>query len=239
MAQVNTRLEKDIAERKKAEEALKASNSLLSGISQVLALYICDYSPERVFEELLQILVSVTESEFGFIGEVREPATGQPYLIKITISDNAWNEEIREYYNKHLPDGLKFTKLETLYGAVITSGEVVISNDPATDPRSHGLPSGHPPLNSFLGVPFHEGDTLVGMAGVANRPGGYDAALLDFLRPLTTAATSLIVEKRSNQRREEVEQVLRDSEIKYRTLIQSGRDAIVSTDASGRLISWN
>ncbi len=239
LAQVNARLEEDIAARKKTETALQASNCLLSGISQVLALYISDYGPQRVFEELLQVLVSVTESEFGFIGEVRETEAGQPYLLKMTVSDNAWNEEIREYYNKYLPDGLKLTNLNTIHGAIVTSGAVVISNDPATDPRSQGLPPGHPPLNSFLGLPFHEGDTLVGVAGVANRPGGYDEALLDFLKPLTTAATSLIIDQRNSRLREEVEQALRDSEIKYRTLIQSGRDAIVSTDASGRLISWN
>ncbi len=239
LAQVNIRLEEDIAERTKAEEALKINNSLLSAISHVLALYISNTPPEKVFDKLLDVLVSVTGSEYGFIGEVLQDEAGQPYLLSRNISDIAWNAEIKRFYDENLSEGLKFTKLDTLYGAVVTSGAVVISNDPATDPRKHGLPSGHPPLNSFLGVPFHEGDTLVGVAGVANRPGGYDEDLVEFLEPLISAATSLIVGWRNDNRRLEAEQALRDSEAKYRTLIQSGRDAIVSTDASGRLISWN
>ena len=239
LAQVNARLEEDIAARKMTEMELQASNSLLSAISHVQSLYVSDARPERVFDELLHVLVSVTESEYGFIAEVLYDDTGRPYLQSRYISDITWNAEIERFHDENFSDGLKFTKLETLSGAVITSSEAVVSNGPEADPRSYGLPSGHPPLNSFLGVPFYEGATLVGVAGVANRPDGYDEALLDFLKPLTAAATSLIVGKRSNQRREEEEQALRDSEVKYRTLIQSGRDAIISTDASGRLISWN
>ncbi|MCH7940197.1 MAG: GAF domain-containing protein, partial [Candidatus Marinimicrobia bacterium] len=224
LAQVNARLEEDIAARKKTEIALQASNSLLSAIGHVQSLYVSDARPEKVFDELLHVLVSVTQSEYGFIAEVLHDDTGQPYLQSRYVSDIAWNAEIERFYAENFSNGLKFTKLETLSGAAITSAEAVISNGPEADPRRYGLSSGHPPLNSFLGVPFYEGDTLVGMAGVANRPGGYDAALLDFLKPLTAAATSLIVGKRSNQRREEVEQALRDSEVKDRNLIQSGRD---------------
>ena len=49
----------------------------------------------------------------------------------------------------------------------------MIANDPAADPRSAGLPPGHPPLRCFLGVPVHHGGEVVGLVGIANRPGGY------------------------------------------------------------------
>ena len=40
------------------------------------------------------------------------------------------------------------------------------------DPRRGGTPEGHPALKAFLGLPLHLGDQLIGMIGVANRPGG-------------------------------------------------------------------
>jgi signal transduction histidine kinase len=43
------------------------------------------------------------------------------------------------------------------------------------DPRSVGQSEGHPPIHSFLGVPLRLGDTVIGMIGVANKPGGYDS----------------------------------------------------------------
>ena len=49
------------------------------------------------------------------------------------------------------------------------------------DPRSGGLPSGQPPLNAFLGLPFFHGETLVGVIGIANRPGGYSEADVTYL----------------------------------------------------------
>lgn len=50
----------------------------------------------------------------------------------------------------------------------------MIANDPASDPRHSPLPPGHPPLESFLGLPIRHGQTLVGMVGLANRVGGYN-----------------------------------------------------------------
>jgi GAF domain-containing protein len=55
----------------------------------------------------------------------------------------------------------------------MTTARPVIANDPDNDPRRHGRPPGHPPLNAFMGLPFFRGDELVGMVGVANRKGGY------------------------------------------------------------------
>jgi hypothetical protein len=37
-----------------------------------------------------------------------------------------------------------FTNLKTLFGEVMTSGQPVISSDPAHDPRRGGLPEGTP-----------------------------------------------------------------------------------------------
>ena len=54
-------------------------------------------------------------------------------------------------------------------GAALTTRQVVIANDPAHDPRSGGLPQGHPAMHAFLGLPItvegekHRIERLVGV----------------------------------------------------------------------------
>jgi GAF domain-containing protein len=55
----------------------------------------------------------------------------------------------------------------------------VISNDPQNDPRSGGLPHGHPPMKNYIGIPFFKNDEIMGMLGLANRPGGYTEDFAD------------------------------------------------------------
>jgi PAS domain S-box-containing protein len=103
---------------------------------------------------------------------------------------------------------LEFRNLNSLFGRVLVTGEPMIANDPATHPQRGGLPPGHPPLNAFLGVPIWHGDELLAMAGVSNRPGGYDASLLKEIEPLMGTYAAIIrgfrFEKRLQEDKERI-----------------------------------
>ena len=135
-----------------------------------------------IFNGLLSSLLELTDSEYGFIGEALFDESGNPYLKTHAITDISWNDETRKFYQENAPGGLEFRNLDTLFGEVLKTTQVVISNHPPSDPRRGGTPPGHPPLRCFLGAPFRAAGQMVGMAGIANRPGGYDDALVEFLR---------------------------------------------------------
>jgi GAF domain-containing protein len=149
-------------------------------------------STGAVFDFLLATFLEVTRSEYGFIGEVFHEADGTPYLKTHAITNIAWNTETRNFYEEHAPQGLEFYNLRSLFGAVITSTRPVIANEPASDPRSCGLPDGHPAMHCFLGVPLMDGEGMLGMLGMANRPGGYDEELLASIEPLTSTTAMLL-----------------------------------------------
>lgn len=69
-----------------------------------------------------------------------------------------------------MPRRMVFDNLHTLLGAVLLTGEPVISDD-GTDQRSTGVPPGHPPAESYLGLPIHAAGAFVAMVGLANPPG--------------------------------------------------------------------
>ncbi|WNG38356.1 GAF domain-containing protein [Archangium minus] len=184
-----------------AERALEASNRLLRALTESQAEFIQGSDAHHLFDKLLTVLLDLTESEYGFIGEVLRDPEGKPYLRNHSISNVEWTDELRELRD-----------LDTIFGSVLTTGEPVIANEPAEGPRRGGFPNGHPPLRTFLGLPFKSGGELVGMVGIANRPEGYGPELVEFLRPFLTTCCSIIMGWRSEQQRRRTEVLLRQRE---------------------------
>lgn len=161
------------------------SKTLLKALTETYKEFLYPNSDKRsLFKEMLNQVLLVTESEYGFIGEVKF-INGAPLLKTYALTDISWNKETSEFYKKHEEQGMEFTNLETLFGYTLKTGEAVISNDPSTDPRSGGRPHGHPPMLHYMGLPVKDkGNTLIGMVGVANKPGGYNQEDMDFLEPI-------------------------------------------------------
>ncbi len=178
--------------RARLEAERETSHRLLEAIHRIQSRFIAEAEPRVVYEELLASLLAATGSAYGFVGEVHTDPDGQPYLKTVAITNIAWDEDTRALYDRLAEGGLAFRNLRTLFGAVLTTGQPVIANTPATDPRAGGLPPAHPSLDAFLGVPLHHGANLVGMAGIANRAGGYDARLVEWLQPLLTTAAAIV-----------------------------------------------
>ncbi len=169
-----------------------AEHLLLECIRRAQQQYIDARDARDLFNELLNNFLELTESGFGFIAEIRHDENGVPFLKSRALSNIAWNKATRTLYQRHALQGMEFRKLDSLFGAVITSGEALIANDPQHDPRRGGTPKGHPALDCFLGLPLSYGGRLIGMVGLANRPGGYDHALIDYLAPLLETTATLI-----------------------------------------------
>ena len=176
-----TLMRETLARATAAERRTGLVNDLLSAVRELLTGHLVQNGRRATFARLLELLLEYTDSNYGFVAEVLHDPAGQPYLKTQAVTNIAWNDEMRAFYDKHHAQGLEFRNLQTLFGAALTTGQTVISNSPATDPRRGGLPPGHPPLNAFLGVPIRHGGEMVGMVGVANRPDGYDSAIVELL----------------------------------------------------------
>jgi len=196
------------------------------------ALAICaripvETSAGEAWDELLALLLKWTGSEFGFVGEVLEDEGGRPYLKTCSITNIAWNAESRRFYDEGLgKGGLIFAGLETLFGEVLRKQQVVLSNAPAQDPRAGGLPAGHPPLRSFLGLPVCCGREMVGMVGVANRPGGFAAGLVEDIQPILDITGQAIASWRSAREAQATRGSWREERSMYFSVLDSCREAV-------------
>lgn len=198
----------DVTERMQAEEALRLKTDQLRAVSDAMIAFLDSGNWQEASATILRSALDQTNSQYGFVGVVAEGST-----LRILAHDGIeWDDVIgRELYDQALRDYdrvgyLEFTSFENLFGKVITSGRAVVSNDPPNDPRSGGRPPGHPPLRHFLGVPIFKGSEVVGIIGVANRPGGYMGTEQEKLEILCRAAGVLYDSYRRQQYEDALEQ---------------------------------
>ncbi|MDH3973462.1 MAG: PAS domain S-box protein [Deltaproteobacteria bacterium] len=248
----------DALASKRAEDEISRANSLLDAIRTSQYHFIAEADQMVMYNKVLDELLKATESEYGLIAETVYEDDGTPYLMILAISDVAWDQASRETYKIASTTGLGFRNMKTLFGAVVSSGKPVISNDPAGDPRSGGTPEGHPPLNTFLGIPFYKEDKQVGIFCIANREDGYDEGVVQFIQPFTETLANLVEAVRAKRARKKAEERLkllnekleqkveertaevRRSEEKYRAIFDQAADSIVLIDpANGKMVAFN
>jgi GAF domain-containing protein len=201
---------RDITELERAKEALRRDRMLLEAIHHAQTQFILPEDPLGIIGEFLKSLLTLTDSEYGFIDEMFYTEDGRPYLTTRAITDISWNDESRKMYQQFFEGTLNFDNLNSLYGVVMSSEKPVIAHDAPNDPRRAGIPPGHPPLNSFLGLPLlSNSKEFVGVIGLASRNGGYTEEVITYLEPTVAACANLIATRKNDQRRRHAEDELR------------------------------
>ncbi|MBW1869971.1 MAG: GAF domain-containing protein, partial [Deltaproteobacteria bacterium] len=223
-------------EQNRANLLLMAINDAQSGfISQSLSIT----QSKAMFDHLLQDLLKMTEGEYGFIGEVFRTKEGKPYLKTRAVTNIAWDAASRKFYEEHSENGLEFRNLQNLLGHVMTTGEAVIANDPANDPRSGELPEGHPPLNAFMGIPIKKGRQMIGMVGVSNRKGGFDEDLVEYLEPLLTTIAAIMDRYAKDVELLETQERVTRVAAELRQFVDTANAPIFGVDTDGNINEWN
>ncbi|CAI5473909.1 unnamed protein product [Closterium sp. Yama58-4] len=210
------------------------NRKLLTIITKAHDLFSKDQSPNgsKVGDYLLAQLLDLTKSKFGFVASALKKPEGTYYLKTHGITNFAWTRELRLWYAENAPSGLVFSNMDTLFGRVVTTADVVISNDVPNDPRAVGVPPGHQRVSTFLGVPLFAGAELVGMFAVANRKEGYEETLLMEIQPMTKTVAQ-IVGALQERRRE------REEQERLRAMLKGTGDAILGVDDMGGISSLN
>ena len=224
-----------VSDRENAFKQSERVRELLSFLSEP-SLYgiACRADAVAALEKVLERTLSLVGCEYGFIGEALWDS-GQVFLKTHAMTNIAWDEPTKQLYDLHMASGLEFRNLNTLFGKVLTQRETLISNDCQSDPRSGGIPYGHPRLSQFLGIPLIVSGELVGMVGLANRDQEFNLNLVEFLTPLTTACSAVILALRAQQTQERIQRELSLSQARLITLLDSVTEAVVFESADRRV----
>jgi PAS domain S-box-containing protein len=198
----------DISERKRIALELQEKSEIISTVTHALNTFLETNDWSTASRHLLTFAIHKTQSEYGFLGVVIEEG-----VLRVLAHDGmGWDMKLnRKMYEEkmlqHATQGyFEVGHRHNLVGEVINKGAPVVANCPETDPRSGGLPDGHPRLSAFLGVPIFKGRDAVGLIAVANRAGGYAERELNYLQTMSQATGVLYDSYRQNIKRNALEE---------------------------------
>lgn len=112
------------------------------------------------------------------------------------------------------------------------TGKAVCDNDFPNSDWTKFIPQGHVRLDNVLFVPLLIGGKAVGLLGLANKPGGFtenDARIASAFGEI--AAVGLL--------NSQMQEALRNSEERFRSVAQTASDAIITMDNHGNIVFWN
>ena len=213
----------DITERKKAEAGLRRQSALLSGINDVLRKTFTSVRGVEIVEKCLAVARALTRSPYAFLCEKADDM-----LLEVTACSGFGDAAVGSD---------KAQIMCNLNSDILRKGfqdgeDVLVFNGPALCSASFLVPRGFPAVTSFLAVPVADDNQVIGLICLANKETGYT--------PEDTAdVKALSVSLVEGLHRIRMEESLRRSEIKYRTLLQSIRDGVMIIDRGGRFIYVN
>jgi signal transduction histidine kinase len=143
-------------------EAGRLRRLLESGIALTSEL-----SLEALLRKVIETAVELTGAQYGALGVIDRSGTGLEQFITVGI-DAELQKSIGD-----LPHG------RGILGVLIRDREMLRLRDLTDDPRSVGFPPGHPPMETFLGVPIALRGTAFGNLYLTEKEGGEEFTIGD------------------------------------------------------------
>jgi PAS domain S-box-containing protein len=224
----------DINKRKQEEHRIRRYNRILEGINQIFSNVVQAKTEEEVGNACLSVALQLTGSEFGFINEMGADGL----LHDVAKSELGWERCFMYDKTGHRRPPSVFS-VHGLYGSVINNEKGFFTNDPPLHPDSIGIPEGHPPITSFLGVPLVQDGKTIGLIAVANHEGGYSFEQQEDLEAISPAVVQVLQRKKAEQKRKKAEEALRVSEERFRSLYENSLDGILLTKPDGTILCAN
>ncbi len=191
---------RDLTAVRSQSRAVQKQNHLLDALARVQSRFIGEGQSADIYGELLEALLSLTDSPAGFLGELERAPTDPPGLMLMAVQ--------RPPDGSRPPRVLPVADLDPLTARVLETGHPVFADPERAGPPLEATPLGPVEPGHFLGLPCTAGGRLIGVIGLAGRPDGYDRAIVTFLQPLLQAFGNILEARRAELRRLEAEQAL-------------------------------
>ncbi len=172
-------------------------NVNLDEIIDDINILLADENVERKFvcNHVLNKLIQLTNSEYGFIGRIIKDERGNLALKTKAVSNMAWNSSSYEFWKDNTNHPMIFKNMNTHFGEVITKNKSLIFNK--YDKSRKKLPKGHPMVKRFVGIVSntkYEGRSVL-MVGLCNKSGkrGYTKNNIENVQKIIDVLSYLMI----------------------------------------------
>lgn len=202
---------RDITQRKKDEEEIIQNESRLKSMVNIMQYPFSNATDFLDFT--LNEALALTKSDIGFIFNYDEKT--QEFNL------SSWSKSVMAECAVGNPMTCYALEKTGLWGEVVRQRTPILINDFVKDnPHKKGYPTGHVALHNFMSVPIFADNKIVAVIGVANKSGDYNNTDILQLTLLMDTAWTMIEKDR-------VQQELKISEVKYRTLFENMSSGLI------------
>ena len=204
------------------EESLQNTQKVLDARARIAGAFLT-VSDEDVFIDVLDIVLSIMQSEFGAYGYIDENGD---YVVP-SMTRHIWDE-------CQVPDkDIRFprdTWGDSSWCRAIREKRTFHSNQPSAK-----VPAGHVPIQRNVAAPIVFQGEVIGLLQVANKDTDYDADDIKLLETISDVIAPILKIRlqrdHQERKRAEAEKAIAASELRYRRLFESAKDGILIMDA--------
>lgn len=209
-------------------------------INSAQSIYITENNIEAALSTLLHDTLALCNSELGFIGQVNKNNQDEPFMRALVFASNKKNDtQLSQFSNSNLPPNGEYRNLGSIFGSIMQSGKPLISSNLARDLRAATLPSGHPAIGSFIGIPIFNGKEQIALLGLANAPEGYTLNIVEQLEPILKSIAQFVLTMHHEQQHQQDQAALEASTQHTQTILNDIADGIITINKDGIIASFN
>ncbi len=246
---------RDVTDQGKVEAELRLNEARLQALVQLNQM--TDASLQEITDFALESAVALTNSRIGYLAFMNEDES--------VLTMHSWSKTAMQEC-AIIDKPIVYQVVDTgLWGEAVRQGKPVITNDyRAPNPQKKGHPEGHVEILRHMNAPIFDGGRIVIVAGVGNKAAPYDNADVRQLTLLMQGMWHQIqlhkahdeLEGRVQQRtaelaavntqlkreiaeRQRAQEILRDSEALYYSLVENLPVHVLRKDLEGRFVFAN
>ena len=215
------------------------ARKLLDVIIQSQQAFILKGDPQPALGVLLESVLNLTESEYGFVGEnlgqsdeklrFRNRAILDLSTSQLTDADASHETELQD----------DAVDLDRSVGSILASGKAVNFDQRSELLQTAWLPENHPRIHTLIYLPVSAGQNLIGIIGLANRKNGYTDFDVKRIKPLLEASAHLLMVSRERYLREKIEQEHVSNQKISQAVLETALDCIIGMDQYGCIAEFN
>jgi PAS domain S-box-containing protein len=176
----------DITERKQVEEERALTTQRMESL---LALnHMTDRPMEEIVTAAVEEAIRLTGSQIGYLALMNEDES--------VLTMQYWSKAAHALCST-IDQPIVYPIEKTgLWGEAVRQRKPVITNDyAAPNPLKRGVPEGHVPIIRHMNIPVFDGQRIVAVAGVGNKPADYDERDMRQLQLLMDGWWRIVVNK--------------------------------------------
>jgi PAS domain S-box-containing protein len=214
---------RDISERKLMDQIRKRTQDRLESLVRI-----SQFKPGHTRDLLyyaLEETIKLTDSKLGYLYFYDED--------RHEFSLNSWSKDVIRYRSQKIERSIYSLDQTGLMGDPVRQRGPVIYNGPQ-DPAIavNGYPEGNYRLQNYISIPVIRDNKIVALVSVANKPADYSKGDEQQLTLLMDSVWNILDRWRA-------EEALRESEVRYRQLIELSPDGILRINDKGFIITAN